>query len=968
MSARIRTGYSFRNAVGRIDQVIARLEELGKTTAPITDTCSAFGWVRWSKATAKKNMRPVFGVELAVTHSIHEKKPTFDYWTFISKDSLKPIHELIGTASEQFRYHPLLTVDQALSKKGVNKIIGHRSAVADFAPSDDLYVGLGPATTKGYINRALTAGHRLIAVSDNRYPALGGQSFYEVTCGRTASTQSYLQHILSDDEWRALPNIASFDLELALANRDAVLAQSTAVLGKAEIIHPERPMTLEAMCREGAKKLNCDLANPEYEARMMRELNLIQDKEFEDYFYLVADICQWARKRMIVGPARGSSCGSLVCYLLGITSIDPIPFGLIFERFIDINRSDLPDIDIDFSETKREQVFEYVRQKYGKERVARLGTVAMFQPRSALNESAGALDIPPWELKPVLDSIVERSSGDARALQATEDTLKDTQAGRDFLAKYPEILIAAQMEGHPRHAGQHAAGIVITQTPLSDVVTVDHRTGATHCDKKDAEDLNLLKIDALGLTQLSIFEDALELANLPQDHLFKVPYDDDEAFKVLRDHKYAGIFQFNGLALQSITDQVEVTHLNDIVAITALGRPGPLNTGGTMHWVRVKAGKLEETYPHPTFEPHLKDTKGVVAYQEQVMTIGREIGDLSWEDVTALRKAMSKSLGKEFFDQYGDRWKAGARAKGIPEEVLTKIWDDLCAYGSWAFNKSHAVAYGVISYWCCWLKAHYPLEFAAATLTYTDSPETQIKLLRELAVEGVEYTPADIDLSTDRWTVGSKGNSKMLVGPLSNVHGVGPKMQSEIISARARGEPLSSRAQKLLTDPKTKIDSLFPIKDRFAEIMPDPTVRNIFTPPVKVIEVQANGEFNREVLVFCTLENIKPKDENEAINVAKRGYAINDGKTAALNLRLADDTDVVFAKVDRFNFEAIGRPMLERGRAGKALYAIKGTVPKDFRMIKVTAARYIGDLELDAENVSAQQHVSPTAEANQEAP
>lgn len=327
------------------------------------------------------------------------------------------------------------------------------------------------------------------------------------------------------------------------------------------------------------------------------------------------------------------------------------------------------------------------------------------------------------------------------------------------------------------------------------------------------------------------------------------------------------------------------------------------------------------------------------------MIIGREIGGLSWEDVTALRKAMSKSLGKEFFDQYGDKWKAGARQKGIPEDVLTKVWDDLCAYGSWAFNLSHALAYGLVSYYCCWLKAHYPLEFAAATLTFTDSPETQIKLLRELAAEGVEYLSADIDYSTDKWTVKKDGNWNHLVGPLDNVLGVGPKMMASIMGARARGEPLPDRARKMLENPKTKIDSLFPVKDALRRLMPDgPQAANIISKPRPVISVQTNGS-KYEVMVFAIVENIKPKDENEEINVAKRGGKRLTGPTNALNLRLADDTDVIFAKVGRYDYERIGREIVERGKAGKAIYAVKGEVPPDFRMISVKNIRYIGDVD-----------------------
>jgi len=947
MTVRVRTGYSFRSAVGKIEDVIARLVEIGATHAPITDTASTFGWVKWKKAAQKANLKPVFGVELAVTPSIHEKKPSVDYWTFIAQDSIEPINDLVALATSQFRYQPLLTREQAWSRSDVWAIMGHRTDFSAIPSSDHLFVALGPSLPRGQLKRALAAGHRLIAASDNRYPAEGGQGFYETVCGRNASVQSYPQWILSDEEWLAQMEILGVDKEQAtkaMINRDLILHRSTADLVQAEMVHPPRPMTLREMCEKGAQELGCDLTRPEYAARLDRELSLIAQKGYEDYFYLVADICQWARQRMIVGPARGSSCGSLVCYLLKITTVDPIPYGLLFERFIDINRNDMPDIDIDFPEHRRAEVFDYITKTYGQDRVARLGTVAMYQPRSALKEAAAAMDIPPWHLEPVLDAIIERSSGDSRALQATEDTLNDTEAGREFLAKYPEILVAAKMEGHPRHSGQHAAGIVITHQPVKKYVAVDQRTGATMCDKYDAEELNLLKIDALGLTQLSIFEHALQLAGLDKDHLFKIPLDDQAAFDVLNKGQYAGVFQFMGLALQSITDQIEVNSLEDIVAITALARPGPLNTGGTNRWIKARTGREPVRYAHPILEPYLKDNYGIVIYQEDVMRIGREVGDLSWEDVTALRKAMSKSLGEEFFGRFREKFVAGAVKNGMPEEIARPFFDDLSAFGSWAFNKAHALAYGLVSYYCCWLKAHYPVEFAAATLSHTDTPEQQIKMLRELAAEGVDYIPVDPETSTDKWTVKRVAGKNYLVGPLSNVHGVGPKMMATIIGARHRNEPLPERARKLLENAKTKVDSLYPIEDAFRKLLPNPAEKNIITKPTKIKDIQVTGQ-EQEVVVFCVVEQIKPKDENEDVNVAKRGGRRLTGPTQSLNLRIGDDTDVVFAKVNRWDYERIGRPIVERGRAGKALYVMKGYVPSDFRMLSVKNVRYIGDLD-----------------------
>jgi DNA polymerase III alpha subunit len=944
---RIRTGYSFREAVGSLDEVAQQLKSVHQSNRwPMTDRSSTFGWLRWEKLAKKNGAIPVFGVELAVSESIHAKKPSFDFWTFLAKSDVACINRLVEMATTQFRYRPLLTIEQALAQEGVYKIAGNRTNPFSVgAGREDLFLALGPGTSRGQVLVAKKLGWKLAAASNNRYPQEQDKGFYEVLCGRNAETQSYPQHILSEDEWKDSTQQFSEHHEEALSSSLAILEGCNSKLPRAELLRPEKPETLLEMCIKGAEKLGVDLSDEVYSKRLSRELDLIQEKKFEDYFYIVSDMCVWARDRMIVGPARGSSCGSLVCYLLRITTVDPIPFGLIFERFIDINRDDLPDIDIDFSDQQRHLVFEYVNDKYGSERVARLGTVAMFQPRSALAEVGAALRIPRWKCDAVSESLIERSSGDSRALNTLEDTLKSMPAGRDLIDEYPQSIIAARFEGHPRHYSQHAAGIVIAERPITDFVAVDHRTGATMCDKKDAEELNLLKIDALGLTQLSVFEDALEMAGLPRDTLEKLPLEDAAAFDVLNNSKWSGVFQWNGMALQSITKQFKVTCFDDIVSVTALGRPGPLASGGAHEWIRRKNRVNPIEYPHPIFKPYLEDTMGIVLYQEQVMEIGRQIGGLSWGEVTALRKAMSKSLGKEYFDQFGDPWKKGAIARGVDPSKADKVWDDLCAYGAWSFNKSHSVAYGLISYWCCWLKAHHPFEFAAATLTHETDPNRQIMLLREMVAEGYEYVPFDPDQSTDRWTVGSRDGKRVLVGPLSAVKGIGPKMVSQIMSARARGEKIDGRAAKIMQSAKTDIDSLFPIKDAFKRILPDPSARNIHTPATPIVNVQIQSE-DYDVLVFCTLSKINPRDENEAVIVARRGHEIKDGKTASLNLQLTDDTDTIFGKIDRFKFADIGRPIIDRGRVGKALYAVKGRVRggSSFRMISIKSVRYIGDM------------------------
>jgi hypothetical protein len=264
-------------------------------------------------------------------------------------------------------------------------------------------------------------------------------------------------------------------------------------------------------------------------------------------------------------------------------------------------------------------------------------------------------------------------------------------------------------------------------------------------------------------------------------------------------------------------------------------------------------------------------------------------------------------------------------------------------------HNSHSVAYGLLSYWCCYLKARFPLEFAAATLTHESDPDRQLKLLRELVAEGYSYLPVCAETSTEKWSVARKGGKGYLVGPLSNVKGIGPKTVSAILSARARGEKMNERARKLLANAKTPIDSLYPIGDAFKRLLPDPHARNIVTKPTRIIDIKIE-EDDYDVVIFCTLAKINPRDENEAVNIARRGFVRTDGLTASLNLQLKDDTDIIFGKISRFDYERLGKDIVDRGKANKALYAIKGRVRGNrggdmhFRMVMIKAVKYIGDI------------------------
>ena len=949
---RCRTSYSFRNAVGNLEDVAQILQDKGYSYAPITDRASTYGWVKWLKIAQKHGLKPILGVELAVSPDISSNRPIADHWTFLPiGESLEALNNLVGLATSQFRYQPLLSYEQALkSSSNLYAIMGNKTVLKRLNWQGEPFVqaALSPGVSLGYFNAITDAGIPWVAAFNNFFPNPEDRGLYQVVCGRLANDQTWPQWILSVDEWTAwvrdnLPKVKFID----------ILEQTEKILKTASQARPQQAklplpsiqdIHLMEFCQRGARERGIWPLSEPYRERMVRELTVIEQKKFGDYFFIVADAVKWAKERMIVGPARGSSSGSLVCYLLGITDIDPMPHNLIFERFIDINRGDLPDIDVDFSDQNREQVIQYLRDTYGKDRVARLGTVNNYGVRSALNESAKAMNVELGLVGPTAESAIQRAGGDARATDTLEDTFKEVPAGQILIKTHPEMKVACRIEGKPRHAGQHASAVVLNRGPLDMLAPTDRKTLSLMMDKEDAESLGLLKIDCLGLIQLSILEDALQMGKVSRNHLLTLKLDLKTPFDPLKKGQFTGIFQFQGNALRNLCRQFTLERFEDIVAVTALARPGPLATGNANEWVRRRNGKAKVTYPHVAFKPILENTLGIIVFQEQVMQIGREIGGLSWEQVTGLRKAISKSKGAEVLQQYKQPWIDGAQKFGISEEVLEKVWNDLCSFGSYAFNKSHAVAYSMISYWCCWMKSHMPLQFLAATLNHTNDLEKQREILRELVNEGYEYQPVDAHHSGKQWNI--HGNK--LIGPLSNIEGIGPKSQNDILASRRGRIKLKPNLQRKLDNPRTPLDSLWPIQDGIKRVCPDLKERNVATTPTLIKDVELREE-PQTYVILGTPTRMYIRNNNDSERVAKRGYVLKNGEVVeSLHFKFADDTDEIHCQIGYKLFAKLAPTIRKRGRLGKSLYALKGQVPdrtKDIRIMFINAVRYLGDLD-----------------------
>jgi DNA polymerase III alpha subunit len=942
---RIRSEFSFRHAYGRLADVHNKVLSQQWLAAPISDRLSTFGFSRWNALCAEVNVKPVFGVEIGVTHEIGKKQPHTSYWTFFAKERLRPINELVFKATSKVGHYPLLTYEEALEAPDCIKIVDNR-AVLDRIPIDpNIYIALSPATPIGLFREAKEKGYRFIATSDNVYPFIQDNLSYHVLLNMKAETAPYPQHILTDNEWReALPYcVTDIDAQCAIINRDYALDVCNAKLLKADVFKPNHNFSLKEMCIDGATKLGVDLNDPIYSDRLDRELDLIYEKKFEDYFYIVADLVNYAKEHMIVGPARGSSAGSLVCFLTGITTVDPIKFKLLFERFIDVSRADLPDIDLDFSDRKRYLVFDYLKDKYGAEHVARLGSVLSYKAKSILNTAGIALGIPKWLCEQVADTLIERSSADSRAMQSFEDTFSATDIGRKLLYEYPEISTVFDVEDHATVSGTHAAGIAITSGDVLDYVAIDGRNGTIMADKGDADKLNILKIDVLGISQLSIFERCLELIGEEPKNGFleTLPLDDQAAFDVLNKKQFSGIFQANGKSLQILFQMIHTDRIDDLIAVTALSRPGPVGTGGAVRWTRRRSGNEEATYRHPMLKEYLEDTYGEVVYQEQVMSICKGIGKMGFTEVSKVRKAMSKSMGAEEIKSYGKLFIEGALQSGLPEDIVETVWGELVRFGAYGFNLSHAVSYGLITYYCCWLKAHYPVEFAAATLDSEYDATKQLFLLRELAIEGIKYIPIDRNHSTDKWNIKIENDMKVLVGPLTNIKGVGPVTVKKVLESRKPGgAPLSPGILAKIDGAATKIDSLTPVWDAIWKLHPNIYEElNIITKPTNISQLHP-GIYGI-VSVWAVVKRIQPRDLNDLQSVNKRGYALS-GQSMVLRMFVHDDTDEILCQIDRDDYLTLGTEVEQRGGQNDIIYAIKGKIPPGFRMIKVTGMKMLG--------------------------
>lgn len=730
--------YSFVDGFGTPEQYSKKCAELGQSAMATTNHGNVSSHFKWYKECRKRNIKPILGCEMYLVESakqIEEKQREYNHITVLAKNNkgYKNLLKLVTKSwLENFYYKPRITLDELKENQEgliilsgclsgrVARMITEGKSDNDIVKEiemqrkafDDYYIEVAPLSFlegKNAITKLYGLAKRM------KIPMVGTMDCHYVE-KKHSKLHEVLLCIQTNTDWNS-PSRWKFDQDdFYLKSREEMetsfkeiypdldfteaLDNTVKIADSVEFEFPkatpmkfpmkekEKISYFKKLCSSGLKKRGLS-GNKQYIERAKYEIDMIIQKNFVDYFLIVTDLVQWAKKnRILVGPARGSAAGSLVCYLTEITEVDPLPFDLLFERFIDINREDLPDIDIDFEDRRRHEVKEYLSAKYGEKKVGNIATFSIFHGKSAIVDVARTFKLPFDEIDKLKSMVIERSGGDSRASFTLEDTFTSElfDYPKEMIKKYPQLQYAIDLEGQVRHLSEHASGYIISNENVTDYCAIYQKNGEQilSIDYADAAEIGLVKIDILGIRTLSALMEMKkkikETKNIDIDY-YKLPLDDKKTYKGFCENKLFGVFQFDGQAVNQVCRQIKPTTFEEIGDINALARPGPLNSGSTTMFIERKEGRKKTEYFHPSMKAVTKDTYGIVVYQEQVMKTMREVGNMSWKDTAEIRKLISRSQGVEKFNTFKEKFAVGARENGLTNKEIDTIWSSICTFG-----------------------------------------------------------------------------------------------------------------------------------------------------------------------------------------------------------------------------------------------------------------------------------------------
>ena len=580
------------------------------------------------------------------------------------------------------------------------------------------------------------------------------------------------------------------DFEKAGVTREDIYSSSVEIADKVELYDFHENLDLLPVPKKNALKTLKEMCNKSlvekgladndvYKERILEELQVIEDKNFASYFLVVADMVNWSKQNeILVGPGRGSAAGSLVCYLLGITDVDPIKFDLLFFRFINPERNDFPDIDTDFMDRRRGEVKEYLRKKF--KHVASISTYQYFKDKGVIRDVARTFLVPLGEVDKALKGV------------ETFEEYESSPSTEEFRKKYPEVTkYASMLRGKIRGNGMHAAGVVVAKDDISKYVPIETRKDPNESvsgripvvayDMEQTADLGLIKLDVLGLKTLSVIDDTLktiEHIKKQKIDLKTIDFDDKKVYEMLSSGFTKGVFQAEATPYTNLLMKMGVDKFEDLAASNALVRPGAMNTVGGAY-IKRKKGDEMVTYAHPIMHEFTERTYGVIIYQEQVMQACVYLGGMSWADADKVRKIIGKKKDASEFDAYKDQFIKGA-SKHITEEDAAKLWHDFEAHAGYSFNRSHAIAYSMLSYYTAWLKCYYPLEFMFAILKNEKDKDARTDYLLEAKRLGIKVLLPHVNESELDFSI--QGNSIRF--GLSNIKYISDNIGSKITALR----------------------------------------------------------------------------------------------------------------------------------------------------------------------------------------
>lgn len=841
----VHTEYSLLDGSNRVKDLIQRVKELGMISVAITDHGVMYGVVEFYKEAVKNDIKPILGCEIyTAKRSMQDKQPGLDsdygHLVLLAKNQTgyKNLMKIVSLGfTEGFYYKP--RVDYQTLEKYSEGIIALSACLSGDIPAailtndyekaaelakklnsifgqDNFYLELqhNGISDQNLVNQQLIRlsrelGIPLVATNDchflTREAARSHEILLCIQTGKTINDENRMK--FNTDEIYVKSPEEMYDnfrnVEAALHNTVKIADMCNVELEFGQLHLPsfdvEEGYTpyeyLREKCYMGLTRKFGENCGEEVKQRLEYELSVISKMGYVEYFLIVWDFIRYARENdIMVGPGRGSAAGSLVSYCLGITSINPLKYNLLFERFLNPERISMPDIDIDFCYERRQEVIDYVISKYGKDKVSQIITFGTMAARAAIRDVGRALDIPYGEVDIVAKMIpFQIGMNINKALEINPELKKKYE-----LEEQTRLLIdtAISLEGLPRHASTHAAGVVISKEPIVEYVPLqlNENNVTTQFTMVLLEELGLLKMDFLGLRTLTVIRDTvnlIELGHSKKIDINNIDYDDTDVYKMIGEGKTVGIFQLESAGMTQFMKELQPNSLEDIIAGISLYRPGPMDQ--IPRYIRNKNNPREIKYHHPLLENILNVTYGCMVYQEQVMQIVRELAGYSYGRSDLVRRAMSKKkvsvmeLERKNFiyginDEEGNEVVRGAVRNGVDEFTANKIFDEMMDFASYAFNKSHAAAYAVVAYQTAWLKHYYPVEFLAASLnSFLGSSDKVSQYVNECKALNIKVLPPDVNESSVRFTV---VNQKIRFG-LAAIKNVGENAIQSMIKERA---------------------------------------------------------------------------------------------------------------------------------------------------------------------------------------